>query len=279
MLAQIISYALVLHSVVPVRSAPSEGAEQETQLLFGETCVVTEEVPSWYKITNDYDGQVGWVDSQMVLKISEEEYQKYLATDRSAVVYVPMSVAYSFDADQTIPLTAASHLSNYKVRDMPDGSRLGTFEVLGRRYTIDPSTVWEHPKELNCENFREVVMPFLNIPYLWGGKNCMGLDCSGFAGVVLNIFGKSLLRNAREQATQGKEVKRLKDAQCGDLVFFNHVSKSPEYTNITHVGIILEPGKLIHCSGRVKIETITEDGIISSVTGNKTHDIAVIKRF
>ena len=110
MLAQIISYALVLHSVVPVRSAPSEGAEQETQLLFGETCVVTEEVPSWYKITNDYDGQVGWVDSQMVLKISEEEYQKYLATDRSAVVYVPMSVAYSFDADQTIPLTAASHL-------------------------------------------------------------------------------------------------------------------------------------------------------------------------
>ena len=279
MLAQIISYALVLHSVVPVRSAPSEGAEQETQLLFGETCAIVEETPSWYKIVNDYDGQTGWVDDQMVKKVSEEDYRKYLATDRTAVVYVPMTTAYSFDADQTIPLTAASHLSNYKVRDMPDGSKIGTFDVLGSRYTIDPSAVWEKPLELNCENFTKVVTPFLNTPYLWGGKNCMGLDCSGFAGVILNIFGKSLLRNAREQATQGKEVKHLKDARCGDLVFFNHVSKSPEYCNITHVGIIIAPNTLIHCSGRVKIETITEDGIISSVTGNKTHDIAVIKRF
>ncbi len=45
-------------------------------------------------------------------------------------------------------------------------------------------------------------------------------DCSGFTQVVLSLFGKHLLRNASEQATQGMEVSGLENAQAGDLAFF-----------------------------------------------------------
>ncbi len=262
--------AIVLHSVVPVRSQPSEGAEQETQLLFGETCSITDEVPRWYKIVNDYDGQTGWVDFKMITKMSDEEYEQYTASDLTAMVKMPMAYAVSEGNGQTFPLTAGTRLSNYKE---------GRFEVLGSVFRIDPQMVAEKPLELTKDNFMQLIRYFLNIPYLWGGKNCMGLDCSGLSGIVLSLFGCKLLRNAREQVNQGTEVGFLSEAQCGDLVFFDHQSRDPEDTRISHVGILLSPDTVIHCSGRVKVERIDSNGIINTETGQYSHDLRAIRRY
>ena len=264
-----ISYAIVLHSVVPVRSQPDEAAEQETQLLFGETCKIEKEESGWYYIRNDYDGQVGWVDNSMVTKMSEKEYKEYTSSNLDAIVKMPMAYAVSESNGQTFPLTAGTHLCNYK-----DGS----FEVLGSKFVIDPQMVAEKPLELTKTNFMEVTRFFLNIPYLWGGKNCMGMDCSGFSSIIMSIFGKKILRNAREQATQGTEVGFLEEAQCGDLVFFGH-KKPGEPTRVTHVGILLSSDTMIHCAGRVKVERVDSNGIISSETGKYTHDLLSIRRF
>ena len=269
MITAFISYAIVLHSVVPVRSAPDEGAEQETQLLFGETCVIEQEDDGWYYIRNDYDGQVGWVDNLMVTKMSDKEYKQYTSSDLTAIVKMPMAYAVSEGNGQTIPLTAGTHLCNYK-----DGS----FEVLGSRFVIDPQMVAEKPLELNKDNLLQVTRFFLNVPYLWGGKNCMGMDCSGFSGIIMSIFGRKILRNAREQATQGTEVGFLQEAQAGDLVFFGH-NKPDQPAKVTHVGILLSPDTMIHCSGRVKVEHVDSNGIISGETGRYTHDLLTIRRF
>ena len=265
-----IQHAIVLHSVVPVRNQPSEAAEQETQLLFGETCTVTDEVPRWWHIRNDYDGQEGWVDFKMITKMSEKEYLQYTESDLTAMVKMPMAYAVSQGNNQTFPLTMGTRLSNYKD---------GQFEVLGSKFVIDPQMVAEQPLELNKENFMEIVRLMLNIPYLWGGKNCMGMDCSGFSGIVLSLFGRRLLRNAREQVTQGTEVGFLSEAQCGDLVFFDHRSRDPQLTNISHVGILLSPDTVVHCSGRIKVERIDSNGIISAETGEYTHDLRAIRRY
>ncbi len=262
--------AIVLHSVVPVRSKPDEAAEQLTQLLFGETCEITDEVPRWYNIRNDYDGQEGWVDFKMISKMSNEEYERYTSSNLTAMVKMPMAYAVSEANQQTFPLTAGTHLSNYKD---------GQFEILGSKFVIDPQMVAPQPLEFNETNFMQTVRFFLNIPYLWGGKNCMGLDCSGFSGIVLSLFGVRLLRNAREQVHQGKEIGFLSEAQCGDLVFFDHQSRNPESTNISHVGILLSPNTVVHCSGRVKVERIDSNGIISAETGEYTHDLRAIRRY
>ena len=140
---------------------------------------------------------------------------------------------------------------------------------------------------------------FLNIPYLWGGKNAMGMDCSGFTQVILSLFGKHLLRNASEQATQGIEVNRLEDAQAGDLAFFckpqtNHANNAnngknannANNTTITHVGILIDKQRIIHCSGRVKVEKIDATGIFSieqadaqHPQGQYTHQLLSIRRY
>ena len=59
----------------------------------------------------------------------------------------------------------------------------------------------------------------------------------------------------------------------GDLAFFENADKK-----IIHVGILLDSNRIMHCSGRVKINQIDSQGIISEETGQYTHQLRVIKR-
>ncbi|MBO7458116.1 MAG: C40 family peptidase [Paludibacteraceae bacterium] len=258
--------AIALHSIVPMRAEAREGAEQTTQMLFGELCTILEEQPRWKRIKLDADGQEGWVDAKMISPMKPEEYKQYSAALKSAArVSMPMVYAMSENNNQTIPLTAGTRLTNYKD---------GHFEVLGVGFRIDSSMVIEKPLELNQPNLFQSVRFFLNTPYLWGGKNAMGMDCSGFTQVVMSLFGKQLLRNASEQATQGRKITNLQNAQTGDLVFFDHHDGK-----ISHVGIVIDSGRVIHCSGRVKVEKLDETGIFNAEQGDYSHHLILIKRY
>ena len=258
--------ALSLHSVVPVRTEPREGAEQSTQMLFGELCTVLEQKPRWNRVKLNLDGQEGWVDEKMITPMSDDEYCSYSeAFSSAALVVFPMAYAVSENNGQTIPLTAGTRLTHYKD---------GRFEVLGVGFRIDPNMVRVQPYGMSQENLLQAVRFFLNIPYLWGGKNAMGMDCSGFTQTVMALFGKHLLRNASEQATQGEAVAELKEAQAGDLVFFDHGDGK-----ISHVGIVIDPKRVIHCSGRVKVEKLDETGIFSAEKGEYTHHLVAIRRY
>ena len=177
-------------------------------------------------------------------------------------------------------LTLGTRLPNYAH---------GTFEVLGKQYLIDPTCVslpisnslsgrpiGETPS--NSHNVCAIAQTLLNAPYLWGGKNAMGMDCSGLTQVVYATQGINLLRNAREQMTQGELVPSLAEAQPGDLAFFDHADRDPQATNISHVGLLLSPTEIIHCSGCVHVDDIDEMGI-HLADGELTHHLVQIKRY
>ena len=259
--------AISLHSVVPVRAEAREGAEQNTQMLFCETCAIlaTSEDGRWYQVRLDNDGQHGWADAKMITPMKAQEYRGYKQAYASAArVVFPMAYAMSENNGQTIPLTAGTRLPNYKD---------GRFEVLGVGFRIDPSMVQVIPPDLNEQNLLQTVRFFLNVPYLWGGKNALGMDCSGFTQVLLGLFGKRLLRNASEQVTQGKAIKNLRNAHAGDLAFFDH-----EDGRISHVGILIDSERIVHCSGRVKVEKIDTEGIFSHEQNRYTHHLVAIRR-
>lgn len=257
--------AIALHSVIPVRTEAREGAEQNTQMLFGELAEVIDEQPRWKRIRLESDGQEGWVDAKMITPMMDKEHAVHKkALKTAATVAFPMAYAMSENNGQTIPLTAGTRLTNYKD---------GRFEVLGVGFRIDPSMVITAPLELNQENLLKAVRFFINVPYLWGGKNALGMDCSGFTQTVMSLFGKALLRNASEQVTQGKSIKDLSKAKAGDLVFFDH-----EDGKISHVGIVIDPERVIHCSGRVKVEKLDSQGIFNAETGEYSHHLVSIRR-
>lgn len=249
-----------------MRAEAREGSEQLTQLLFGETVEVLEQQPRWWRVRNDADRQEGWVDFKMITALSEQEAAQVAQSRQTARVVMPMAYAVSDNNGQTLPLTAGTVLPDYAD---------GRFAILGVGFHIDPAMVALQPIEMNATNLMNAVRFFLNIPYLWGGKNAMGMDCSGFTQVIHSLFGHQLLRNASEQATQGEPVASLAAAQAGDLAFFDH-----EDGRISHVGILLDSERIIHCSGRVKVEKTDNTGIYSTEQGGiYTHHLVSIRRY
>ncbi|MEU9141631.1 NlpC/P60 family protein [Streptomyces sp. NPDC048404] len=92
----------------------------------------------------------------------------------------------------------------------------------------------------------------LGSPYVWGATGPNAFDCSGLAQAAYRSAGVSLPRTTYSQINAGRRV-ALSELQPGDLVFF--------YSGITHVGIYVGNGQMIHApnpSAPVRVAPITE---------------------
>ena len=270
-------FGINLHSVIPMRSEAREQAEMCSQLLFGETFEIVEKTNDWYLIQNRSDGYRGWIDGKMAEILSEEELIN-LEKNNSVVVNYPFAIAevehnHTKERSATAPpsleniiLTGGSILYNYNTK-----KECAVFA--GKTYYISKALVNIHSKPITASNLVSFAILYQNSPYLWGGKNVLGIDCSGFVQVVFRIGGIMLPRDCSQQVEKGKVVDFLQEAQTGDLAFFEN-----KEGKISHVGILINNTYIIHASGRVKIEAIDTEGIISEIDGNYTHRLRVIKR-
>ena len=114
---------------------------------------------------------------------------------------------------------------------------------------------------------------FLNIPYLWGGKSFFGVDCSGFVQLLYKIHNVKLPRDADEQAEVGELLTFVEESLPGDLAFFED-----EDGDIVHVGIMLENQKIIHASGKVRIDVLDSTGIYNHESKQHSHKLRFIRR-
>ena len=64
----------------------------------------------------------------------------------------------------------------------------------------------------------QVARSAIGTPYVPGGRNPGGFDCSGLVQWAYKSVGINLPRTAREQAVVGKRITRVEDMRAGDIV-------------------------------------------------------------
>lgn len=263
-------YGICLLSTIPVRREPSHRSEMVTQLLFGELYRITAIEGPWHCITLAYDNYEGWIDAPQVHRIPEEEFVR--------LVHVPTPVTLDLvelmanDTRKTlIPVITGSSLPGFDGEGISIGDTRFQFEgqvSTAFRKTENSSGVQADPEQLTQDS-----LLYLNAPYQWGGRSPFGLDCSGFVQMAFKLHGIRLLRDASQQATQGEVIPLLAEAGSADLAFFDN-----EEGTITHVGILLDTRRIIHCSGEVRIDPIDHEGIFNAQMGKYTHRLRLIRR-
>ena len=251
-------YAWVTVPAAPIRKKPNHRMEMTNQLLFGEPVeLIKEKGNLWVKIRSLHDLYEGWT-TRTLLSSTVDKYNE------TAPAFV---TAGYFNA-----LTIGGMTMN-----VPIGCSLPAFNEgkgkMGKTEYNYNGKILATDNESTPDHLEQLVLPWLNSPYQWGGRTMFGVDCSGFVQVNFKMLGIGLQRDAWQQPQQGIVIKKLKDAAKGDLAFFD------DRDEIVHVGILLGPDKIIHASGKVRIDSIDKKGIINSESNSRTHSLRAIRRY
>jgi hypothetical protein len=257
------NYGISGLSIIPVRKEPSERSEMITQILFGEHFSVHEQMMGWCRVVLAYDGYEGWVDQKMITPVPERTYERI---EKSPVaVCTDIFDLIPIDEEQNIMIVAGSSLPCWRPYKHEFSIGREIFKMTGK-------FTYHQPGELRKFMIRQALMYF-NAPYLWGGRSPFGIDCSGFSQIIYKMAGIKLPRDAKDQVHLGEALSFVDEAQPGDLAFFDN-----EEGDIVHVGIIWEKNKIIHASGKVRIDNVDQFGIFNVDTKRYSHKMRVMKR-
>ncbi len=256
------NFGICLMSSIPVRRKNTDKSEMVTQLLFGELFEVLETVDDWLNIKTAYDDYEGWVDKKQATFISEQEYQTL--QKQSQFICLDLVNTLKIDNEESSPILFGSVFPNLMEDTFKIAHTTYTFSGYSQNFNNQPN------RDLLIEN----ALIFLNAPYLWGGRTPFGIDCSGFTQIIYKSVGIKILRDASQQVEQGEKLHLLEEATPGDLLFFG---KSEG--RISHVGILLPNHRIIHASGKVRIDLIDHYGIYNQDIKDYTHQLRAISTF
>ncbi len=256
------NYGIVKTSCMAVRKEASERSEMSSQLLFGELFEVIEDSKQWLFVKNEYDGYEGWISRTETGILNPENLERYRGYAK-CIQPQPFIYLHKEGMEGRMPVPAGSVLyfkdNNYLMVHCETNYQMR-----------EPCQKMEGNTD---EQILNTAKQFLNLPYLWGGKSSYGTDCSGLVQTILKILGIPVRRDTGDQVKQGNAVNMFSEARTGDLAFFDN-----EEGEIIHVGLLMEPGKVLHASGHVRINTIDHQGIFDREQEKYTHKLRVIKR-
>ncbi|WP_062228603.1 C40 family peptidase [Aureimonas frigidaquae] len=210
-----------------LRRRPASDAPLETEGLCGEAVLIFEDPgEGWAWVQLVQDGYVGWM-------AREEIGPDAPAPDR--IVTVPRTLVFP-----------APDIKQPPIGFLPMGAAFraaGTAQDRNAAYVlIEPfgAVVMQHTASVDAQaaDFVTVAEALLNVPYLWGGKSALGIDCSGLVQLAAGMAGHALLRDAdMQEASAGVALDEGAPLQRGDLVFWPG-----------HVGIMQDDARLIHAN-------------------------------
>ena len=175
------------------------------------------------------------------------------------------------------PYSFEAYLENRKKADRSSMSQEERFAYDNR--TASLSTMRESGIPLPNLHLIEQAKTALGTPYVPGGTDTQGFDCSGFVQWAYRNVGVTLPRTAREQSVMGRHI-QSRSMMARDIVAFNRPRRG------YHTGIYLGGGSFIHSPGRgksVSIAALSDPYFSSTFIGarrvqSKESDAEAIKK-
>jgi gamma-D-glutamyl-L-lysine dipeptidyl-peptidase len=247
---------LITVSVCNIRKDPRHAAELITQAIMGTPVKVLHNSGDWYLVQTP-DLYIGWVDDDAVFLLTEEKFGQWKKSER--VITTEKVTDITGDDGGVVTDVVSGSILQVK------GKNLTSYDVVlpdGREGKINRKCAsdfrqWASSPAKSADELIKFGRSLLGTQYLWGGISCKGIDCSGFSHACYFSGGMIITRDADSQALYGKNIDITNSyaaLEPGDLLFFGHTKDGKKA--ITHVGMYIGNGEVIHSSGMVKINSL-----------------------
>ena len=280
-------WAVVDLSSIYMRIAPDYESALETQELMGTVVEIVGEKGYWREIVSPQPYKA-WCTEKGIVEMSEQEIEAYKAALKCIFTELYGHV-YESPSDKAATLCdlvggdmmriagqtgndvkrARSLKGKWTQIMLPSGK---TGWVKSSQIKVHESFVSIAKGEGNSESISDKLMEKIiaqafklkGVPYLWGGMTPKGVDCSGLVRWSFIMNGVLLPRNASQMVYCGDEVVLtgeygslcIDNLQRGDLVFFGTPATSEKPRRVTHVGIYIGNGRIIHSSHMVRLNSL-----------------------
>lgn len=283
-------HAVVELSCIYMRIAPDYESALETQELMGTVVEVTGEKGYWREIVSPQPYRA-WCTEKGIVEMTPEALESYkdapkcIFTDLYGHVHERPSRRAATVCDlvggDILRLVGKAGSHDKKAGQGRKGRWTSVMLPSGKTGWVRSDHIRPHKGfrsiargEGNAESISDRQMEEIiasafklkGVPYLWGGMTPKGVDCSGLVRWSFLMNGILLPRNASQMIHCGDEVPLtlpqngnaagIENLRPGDLVFFGTPAKDGAKQRVTHVGIYIGNGRIIHSSHLVRVNSL-----------------------
>lgn len=221
----------VARPLVGMSDSPSAKTELINQLIFGEAFTVYDARDGW-AWGEAADGYVGYVHMKGLRENAPEPTHRVIVRECVVREKPDVKARGVGGVPYGAQITADDTGDEYSV--MEGGGYIPTAQI---RPIDEVATDWVAEAE-----------SFLRTPYIWGGRNHFGVDCSGLIQISMQAAGLECPRDAdMQEAALGEIVPDAEPRRRGDLVFWKgHVGVMTDaetlfHANAHHMAAVYEP--------------------------------------
>ena len=208
--------------IINLYKKPSTNSEIVTQMIYGDSFLVSEKTKNWTKIKIIDDGYKGYIKRRRFCNFLKSSHK--VSVLKANIYRLPNK--------------------KKKISQLTFNSKIKVLGIKNDFFKFEKGWINKRdvmPILFKEKNFFKKISIFKNVKYKWGGKSFKGIDCSALIQLFLNFNNKFCPRDARDQVKYFKRNIKLKNVRKNDIIYWKG-----------HVALALSNKKLIHAYGPMK---------------------------